>query len=327
MKKLKMERWALAGAVLLVMFAAGCYNNLDSEYEETEGGYHPFEDPAVIGHQEYLETVDYDFSACTECHGEDLAGVASGPGGSMVRSCYACHSAINHPGNLESSEDHVEYLRSVNFDMDECWNCHATTTDALFGGSCSSSSCHSASNNGPNACNVCHGDFTGDPTEEASWAPPQGLDGVVSLTDPGVGAHQAHMNVDTDNFAQVACAACHLVPSTVGFSDHIDVSTPGVAELNFGDIAENDGANPEYDADNATCSSTYCHGDAEPEWMVIDGTYNSCGTCHGDADTADPNPHSAVYAVTDCATCHGSVIDATGSIIDGSLHVNGNVNN
>ncbi|MFH0882354.1 MAG: hypothetical protein V2A56_05155 [bacterium] len=324
MKNIEIRKIVLAGAAIVMLVAAGCYSNVDPNYVETEGGVHPFADPAVIGHQEYLADNGYDFNACTDCHGVDLAGEASGPGGSKVRSCYECHSPSEHPGNLTDADNHVTYLRSVDWVSTECLTCHAKATDALFGGSCSSTACHTASAGGSDACNVCHGDFSGDPTESANWAPPEGINGVLSISDPGVGAHQAHMKVDTLQYAQLACSSCHAVPRSVDASYHIDTTTPGVAEVHFSGVASAGGKHPSYDADDATCSATHCHGDAVPVWTVVDGTWSACGTCHGNATTGNPSPHSNEnYEITDCATCHGAVINASGTIINASKHVNG----
>ena len=78
MKNIDLRKIVLAGAAVLMLVAAGCYSNVDPNYVEPEGGIHPFSDPAVVGHQEYLMNNGYDFSECTACHGANLAGEASG---------------------------------------------------------------------------------------------------------------------------------------------------------------------------------------------------------------------------------------------------------
>lgn len=325
MKKNQLYRILVLVAVATMLVSWGCYNNLNPDYAEGEDGLHPFSDPAVTGHQEYFQTNGYEFSECTECHGEDLHGITYVAGGESLRSCFDCHSASNHPGSISDAtvlSNHVDYLRSVNFDHTECLDCHALTTEGLFGGSCSSTTCHGADNGGPDACNVCHGNFAGDATLEANWAPPQGLDGVVSITDIGVGAHQIHMNVDTTEFAQLTCDNCHTVPATVSAVGHLDGD--GSAEVRFGGIADNNSHRPEYSKSTNSCSSTYCHGNiTSPVWTTMDGTYSACGSCHGDATTGNPNPHGAGFE--SCSTCHTQTVDASGNIIDGSLHVNGTV--
>lgn len=323
MNKNRLYRILVLVATATLLLSWGCYNNLEPDYTEGEGGVHPFSDPALTGHQDYFQTNGYDFSECTECHGADLQGVTYTTGGEALRSCYTCHTPANHPGAISDASEissHVDYLRTVNFDESNCWNCHTKATESLFGGSCSSAACHSADNGGPDACNVCHGNFAGDATLEANWAPPQGLDGEVSITDPGVGAHQIHMNVDTDQFAQLTCDACHHVPGTVDAFRHLDGD--GEAEVMFGGAWISSGAR--YDKLSQSCSSTYCHGQgAEPVWTTMDGTYSACGSCHGDATTGDPNPHGVGYE--SCSTCHTETVDASGEIIAPSLHVNGNV--
>jgi predicted CxxxxCH...CXXCH cytochrome family protein len=323
MKNLTLHRLIVLSAAAMLLLGWGCYNNLDPEYEEPEGGLHEFEEPAVAGHQTYFQEHGNDFSECTECHGNRLQGIAYEDGGERIRSCFECHSASNHPADpadVSAVSVHVDYLRDNDFDYTECLDCHAATEDALFGGSCSSTECHSSAYGGPDACNVCHGSFDGVASDPASWAPPQGLEGVLSISDPGIGAHQVHMNVDTDLFAQLSCDNCHRVPARVNDSIHMDGD--GKAEVDFGGISGNGTANPQYSSTDNSCSSTYCHGEAaEPVWTVMDGSYDDCGSCH--ALPPDTPSHVGTSFPADCATCHGDVIDNSGEIIDGTMHVNG----
>jgi hypothetical protein len=58
---------------------------------------------------------------------------------------------------------------------------------------------------------------------------------------------------------------------------------------------------------------------ASPEWTDPDAVF--CGSCHG----LPPTGHNP-FELDACANCHSSVVDATGSIIDKTKHVNGLLN-
>jgi hypothetical protein len=58
-----------------------------------------------------------------------------------------------------------------------------------------------------------------------------------------------------------------------------------------------------------------------PAWK---GTaQGACGSCHGDAGTANPLPKPPHFAVTTCYTCHPGVVDQNKKIADKTKHVNG----
>jgi predicted CxxxxCH...CXXCH cytochrome family protein len=168
------------------------------------------------------------------------------------------------------------------------------------------------------SCASCHG------TLNFAGAPPVDLDGNVDTTSPGVGAHITHL-LGTERSSPVACSECHIVPLTVDATSHID--DDGAAELTFGAVASAGGSlSPIYE--NLTCSNIACHGGdgssggslTTPQWNVVDGTQAACGTCHG-LPPALPHPPR-----TDCASCHGSVVNAEGGFVNAWAHVNGVVN-
>ena len=161
-------------------------------------------------------------------------------------------------------------------------------------------------------CTSCHGGPDGP-------APPIDTYGNDATTERGVGAHQSHLRA-SDWRATIVCTDCHTVPLDQDDPAHIDGD--GVAELTWGARAGADQAAPAWDG--ATCTGVYCHGETlsagtetTPAWTVVDGSQAACGTCHGLPPT-DNHPAS-----TDCAACHGAVIDAAGNIIAPELHVNG----
>lgn len=170
------------------------------------------------------------------------------------------------------------------------------------------------------SCTSCHGDpAAGNP------APPADTRGNTATTAVGVGAHQAHVT-DGPVRAALSCNDCHPVPSSTGHAS-------GSVELTFSDLASSGGLAPTFDATTATCTSTYCHGstlpggaNTTPRWTLVDGTQDTCGSCHGAPPAeADGHPYAATSLAT-CARCHPATVTAAGTIdIAGGLHVNGSV--
>ena len=94
-------------------------------------------------------------------------------------------------------------------------------------------------------CTSCHG-------SEFNAAPPVAINGEETTDAIGVGAHQSHLNDGTLR-KSVGCGACHVVPLTITADGHID---PLPAELHWGILARLGAAEPAWDRDAATCSST-----------------------------------------------------------------------
>lgn len=172
------------------------------------------------------------------------------------------------------------------------------------------------------ACTACHGG-------PESVAPPKALDGSTATTSRGVGAHRVHLNASTTARA-VACESCHVVPKTVYEVGHLDdedgratvtLSTSWLPALATGTAAGT------WDRESNTCSNVACHGaglkspgaHATPNWILVDGSQRSCGSCHG-APPAAPHPAS-----TDCAGCHAETAGPNMTIIDLDKHINGKV--
>ncbi|HEY5955751.1 MAG TPA: hypothetical protein VIV60_04325, partial [Polyangiaceae bacterium] len=172
----------------------------------------------------------------------------------------------------------------------------------------------STERNADRACTSCHGDERRDGDSLTRAAPPRDIRGRTSTTERSVGAHERHLS--NRGHATVACDQCHEVPKTVLSAGHIDSDDP--AEVTFGTLAHAGQRHPTYNAD-ATCSDTYCHRDAQPQWNVIRNEQESCGTCHG-LPPALPHPQKP-----NCADCHGDVVDANRHFVNAALHVNGRV--
>lgn len=188
----------------------------------------------------------------------------------------------------------------------------AATTD---GGKDAVASDGVAGDAGAAGCSAqCHG-------STANAAPPLSVSGLSATTERAVGAHQAHLKSSTWH-VDVQCADCHLVPSQVTDTGHIDTALP--AEVTFSAAARADGAGPAWSG--TSCSGVYCHGATlsggaatGPTWTKVDGSQATCGACHGLPPTQGHTSSTA------CATCHGAVVDASMKIIAPSLHIDGKV--
>ncbi len=275
-------------------------------------------------------------TTCATCHG------ATYEGGYVSPSCATCHPTINvHQDgivNPTSPNFHGKYIATnLAWDMRACGSCHAANySGGLDAPTCLT--CHTGSN-GPEACNTCHGDFN-DPTK---IAPPRALNGSTDTNYPGVGAHVSHL-YDNQLGSLIRCSTCHKVPSSVYAEGHL--GNDGNAEITFGKLSIQGGANPSFNFTNYTCSNSYCHGNftfyrdstasinqfvytgatitgnnATVIWNKVDGTQAECGSCHG----LPPTGHLS-FKLTDCYSCHVGVIDENGNIIDKNKHINGVAN-
>ena len=247
--------------------------------------------------------------------------------------------------NPDSPNYHVNLIKERNWDMRLCQQCHGGD---FAGGTVNKSclKCHTEEN-GPLACNTCHG----DPNPGGHIFPPKDIAGDTATTAPGVGAHVAHL-VNNDLTFDIRCSNCHKFPANFFADGHI--SPDGLpAQITFGRRAVyNHGINSSYDYTNHSCSNTYCHGNfvtkrdtskAEYQfifvdstgapsdsmygnnvtvvWNQVDGTQAKCGSCHG----LPPTGHRYQTWPSSCTICHRGVIDAEGNIIDSTKHINGHI--
>jgi predicted CxxxxCH...CXXCH cytochrome family protein len=245
--------------------------------------------------------------------------------GSKLDEGYRVGSGNLHP--FADTEEHGDWLTANGYAFDACTDCHGADWRGQAVGkggellrSCSASGCHDAEHGGPFACNVCHGDFAGDAGAPLAWAPPKDLEGATSTSVPGVGAHRSHLGALSGISAPVPCGTCHIVPVAWDDVGHIDAAPPQ-AEITFGGIADEDAS---YDFATNMCATTYCHGDGEPLWTQVDGTWNECGTCHGLPPRGGGHPQGPGVEEY-CYLCHNLVVDADREIIAPELHINGEV--
>lgn len=249
-----------------------------------------------------------------------------------------------HPSGWADSDSpdfHGKYIfDNKQWNLKVCQSCHGGDyKGGTTGSSCLT--CHTSSG-GPQNCRLCHGGNSGHAN------PPKALNGETSTSYIGVGMHVYHLD-STKYSAQLECGDCHT-PLESGFSSpsHIGTNPDGIADIMFGTLAKTPTViktdtlvpNPVWDRNNATCSSSYCHGnfkDGNANSMPVWTDKNSvkCGSCHGDPVTGNPNPipngnffhpHYPEYTINICYQCHGGVINSAGVITSPEKHVNGIVN-
>jgi predicted CxxxxCH...CXXCH cytochrome family protein len=254
-------------------------------------------DGGTVARQPEWTVVDGSYASCGDtCHTNP-----PGPPHANVTACEVCHQ------DVVSSYDSADPAATV-------WRDASRHIDGVL-------------DVGGLACTSCHGDASAGHVN-----PPVGTSGETATTDPAVGAHEAHLQADTGWRANIACTACHVLPSSVSHSN-------GVTDFAWGDPAGADGANPSYDAGSTTCSGVYCHGTTllgpnaggsvarTPDWTEANDTWDACGeTCHTTPPGGShPNNDS-------CQTCHGDVISSFDSAYPGAtawadptLHIDGSV--
>ena len=222
-----------------------------------------------------------------------IAGCAAERGLATTCDGAECDVRVHPVGILDPASDdfHGNELRRENWTFGQCATCHGDD----FRGGKAKVSCVACHSEGPTACTTCHG-----------------------ATGPTSNAHQVHRGKD------VACANCHVVPTTWSDDGHIlhdGVAIPLPARVTFGTLAATtlaptDRAGPPT-WDGATCTNVYCHGavfhaaggtTTSPRWD--DPTpAGTCDRCHG-----NPPPN---HARNDCATCH----PASAPHVDGIVQI------
>ena len=182
-------------------------------------------------------------------------------------------------------------------------------------------------------------------------------DQVSSSNDYRVGAHFKH--ISSVYMRSIRCNECHTVPSNPFDATHMQGNRFNSQTLTFAQastatisIGVSSASTPTllaafsgYTNGNgvkaATCSSVYCHGNrlkngaaggtyTKPYWnysAMINYTdkVNACARCHGNPPTSVSTSHSGKTPTTSCSGCHGTVVDASGNIINKTLHINGRV--
>lgn len=253
------------------------------------------------------------------CHGDTLGGTDrtfTWQAPTQASSCTRCHDTPP-PTHMQQRA---------------CVECHQQVVDAQDGLVRPDLHINALVEVGPpgNNCQGCH--------QENPFRDSQGRqDPMLS----SVGAHDAHLQPRTFMAAPVACTGCHRVPTRAGDPGHLDSDLPAEVfswtpeALGLGGMR---GASPVYDAQNASCSATYCHGggtvlaaDTSPTvvrtvpWTPPGAFQVVCGSCHG-IPPVDVN-HTPDMNSQGCVQCHSGTVNGFGVIVfapDGtSLHING----
>lgn len=226
-----------------------------------------------------------------------------------------------------SADFHGAWFSGNDWNLNGCKSCHGGD----YSGGTSGVSCNTCHTGGPEACNTCHGNNN-------HIYPPLALNGASQNTDRGVGSHVKHMITDsTKRFSKVVpCIECHLAVSSFSDPNHIIKDRKNAAGVVFGTLAntvtEGITPNPQWDQNQQTCSSVYCHGmfkngnnSAAP--VFNDPSSVVCGSCHGNPTTGSALPggtHPSLYpSITQCWLCHGGVMNSNGTFKDRTRHVNG----
>jgi len=325
-------------------------------------------------------------AACGTCHGVPPVSANHPPVSNDLKGCNPCHSGtidangglippsaggMHLDGTIEATGGHAAswmdtsspdfHAFSANRGIASCTSCHgADLSGGTAGVPCAN--CHKAAALGGTArdfatCTACHGGIanqTGAPPA-ATWGYAGDPDRGGGTLDPvRVGAHTKH--VAATLATPFDCGVCHVKPTVLLSPKHVDAPT---ALVTWSGVAAGGGASPFWNRVDATCSSTYCHGNysgtyaydvydygsdayftkyasyvgknAIPTWT--DGPM-TCASCHGNPPANTGVWHSGSHgyqgldAYNECQTCHpdATSVDGVGTAITSPhQHVNGTI--
>lgn len=221
-----------------------------------------------------------------------------------------------HPSDIHlptAKGFHGKLIADEGWNFKTCASCHG---DDLAGGGSTVSclSCHNTQTQ--DGCSSCH---QVKPNAQAVF---QGTK-VASRQSLG-DVHQAHFR--NRWMAALACKDCHKTPTSLRSEGHLD----GKVQVALGSRAQANGSTPTWNANQRTCTNTYCHNSgmkdataAEPGWKAPSEAM-SCTTCHGNPPTTLKNgkPHPTDKQ---CSNCHKNVKEDGTTFNDPTLHINGKV--
>lgn len=265
-------------------------------------------------------------AACTDAGGvgsgsgtETTAGASESSSGgeastSPLDSTSSGGAVHYHPEGFAAAEVHG---LAAKLQAEDCRSCHG----ADLTGSGPATTCDDCHPSGWRTdCVFCHG---GDETELG--APPRDIDGSSVLEELSFRVHTAH--VSDGIHSAFDCIQCHRKPTDVLSEGHLFDDTPAVSELDF-----SVGLSPEAMSAGGQCANLYCHGNGNGTLGAIAHTDPApdCGGCHAYAGSPAP----AISAMSGehsrhlgeglaCSECHHATVDASGSIVQLFLHVNG----
>lgn len=303
---------------------------------------------------------------CTNCH----AGKTAHNGRNQNIQCSDCHGAHVDTGDgsvpnvwlvkrdMGAGKGAVQFTSTTakNY-MDTggngvCQSCHAVPTGSgyqfhLTETNATCNNCHAHGNSTGSfsvdpskACNACHG-YPPLLNSVGSGGYASGYNTAPSFTDESISGHGSHASAPY----QKACDNCHKG------NNHKDSIYQDVFNVSSGTVAATGLLTPVYDKGAQTCSTVYCHSNANPRggsnitqttplWNggkgKIIGTIGECGVCHSAAGDSFPTwsvshtRHINGYAANPnftCTTCHAGTASGNSAIFNNitarSLHTNG----
>jgi hypothetical protein len=301
-------------------------------------------EPAPFEHTTFPLACTHATLACDSCHTTDLTTpiateceschLADAPAshGPDRTACGECHddcgwgnSVSPHPEGFEAPEMHGV---AANLQETVCTDCHGSDLTGGESGAVGCDECHAKAGHADwrTDCTFCHGGAL-----DATGAPPEDLDNTTDEGSLTFASHHAHM--DASEHAVYGCDQCHGSVSlsyvdALTDSGHWFDGSPGESEVDF-----SDGLSPAASWTGSGCDNAYCHstGQGASSGDISDGTTPlACDDCH-------PGPSSGNNAFDDmsgehkkhmeegaeCSDCHDDVVDASFSLKDATLHVNG----
>ena len=247
---------------------------------------------------------------CAFCHGTDYQGAETGV------SCFTCHQgAGGHPKGWTDPQNinfHGLYLLNTSWKLSECQECHGTD----YSGGTSGQSCMACHPQGPEACNVCHG----QPPIDDSTLPIESERGVDAA-----GAHKKH--VTEEGFS---CTECHGdIPTSVAHADRLPAEMDFVSAAQLASAHGMQGVYQDTGSPtdgNGTCSNIYCHSDGKggpaavtPSWV---GMTMTCVSCHDVAQSGSgAHSHHLEHSQISCQTCHVETAEGRETVKNESLHI------
>jgi predicted CxxxxCH...CXXCH cytochrome family protein len=332
-----------------------------------------------------LEDTDIDtISSCSGCHnmpiydgarsassiqgasramGNHTSVTAHVPPSPTGANCVPCHgtevTSTNHRNGI------INMAGTINSGSYEYGTSFVQNSNAGTRGTCQNTYCHGIDSDpwgtdlsGYYTCTKCHGTLKAIGTTLETWmiAPGNGTGtdtaGDTQTTDPQVGQHFEHLKVPLNTTGGIAasCVTCHLEPTNVFDTGHIDNGAP--AEMTFNDFVKNFGMLTPGRTGN-TCENTYCHGNAmpagsddgngqSPGWLqasyMTGSADNDCAKCHGFPPKGYDGEHEGMtdFAADEsaCHICHQILKDplddnesgwAGGAFNDKNKHIDGNL--
>jgi hypothetical protein len=133
------------------------------------------------------------------------------------------------------------------------------------------------------------------------------------------------VNADGD-FKAYACTECHRDAVDVLSPEHAVDGTPGVSEVTF---EASISPATRWNAANATCASSYCHGGGVRDDGSVADTdpAPTCDGCHGFergwGDMSGYHEEHLEEPGVVCNDCHAAIVDRSGAVVTAPRHVDG----